>query len=157
MLGLTIQKISYAQKNKKNSCYEMGTELATLGLTPEVLTFQRTEHMLPNRSFAESKFQLANTSTTNRVKSSKRPQSIRVRDKGSPTNDRRRRSMKPVNSEYANPIYEGRISSYRELLFRMNWSYGNYFDMEQPEELGTLRERRLKAWVGGGNNSPLVK
>jgi hypothetical protein len=65
--------------------------------------------------------------------------------------------MKPVNSEYANPIYEARISSYRELLFRMQWSSGSYFDMEQPEEIGTLRERRLKAWIGGGNNSPLVR
>lgn len=65
--------------------------------------------------------------------------------------------MRPSNSEYANPVYEGRILSYRELLFRMNWSYGNYYDMEQLEEVGTQRDRRLKAWIGGGNNSPLVR
>lgn len=79
MLGLTIQKVNYAQKNKKNSCAEVGQELTTLGLSPEVLTFQKTENMISNRSFADGKLNILGSIQKDRVKSSKRPQSIRVR------------------------------------------------------------------------------
>jgi hypothetical protein len=129
MLGLTIQKVSYAQKSKKNSTCEVPSEMATLGLTPEVLFFQKTEQMVPNRSFVESKLHPCFVSGSSRVKSSKRPQSIRVRDNSSPSLEKRKRSVKPVNSDYANPVYDARIASYRELLFRMHWSYGQYYDM----------------------------
>jgi hypothetical protein len=128
MLGLTIQKMSYSQKNKKGSCCELIPEHTTYGLTPELLNFENTENMLYNDSFLGKKMQF-NPSHPTRVSSSKRPQSIRVRDKSSPKNDKRRRSVKPVNSEYTNPIYDARISSYRELLFRLHWSYGHYYDM----------------------------
>jgi hypothetical protein len=42
MLGLTIQKVSYAQKNKKNSCFDIALDNVSLGLTPEILSFQNT-------------------------------------------------------------------------------------------------------------------
>ena len=157
MLGLTIQKISYSQKNKKGSFGEMISEQTTYGLTPELLNIENTENMLYNDSFIGKKLQFTVGVGKNRVKSSKRPQSIRVRDQTSPKIDKRRRSVKPINNEYSNPIYDARIFSYRELLFRLNWSYNNFGDMEQPEEVGTSRHQRLKAWIGGGNNSPLVR
>jgi hypothetical protein len=58
---------------------------------------------------------------------SRRGSAIRVRDKSAPqTPERRRRPSKPINPEYANPIYDARIQSYRELLFKLLWSYGRY-------------------------------
>lgn len=157
MLGLTIQKVSYALKSKKNSCAELLPEQTTIGLTPELLSFENTENLQYNDSFIGKKLQFHPLPTHKKPSTTKRPQSIRVRDKSSPKNDKRRRSVKPINSEYSNPIYEGRITSYREFLFRLNWTHGQYYDMEQPEEEAICRERRLKAWIGGGNNSPLVK
>ena len=41
--------------------------------------------------------------------------------------------MKPVNNEYQNTVYEGRIESYRELLFKLQWSYGLYSEMDSEE------------------------
>lgn len=56
MLGLTIQKISYSQKNKKGSCGEIiSSEQTTFGLTPELLNIENTENMHYNDSFIGKK------------------------------------------------------------------------------------------------------
>ncbi len=60
----------------------------------------------------------------------KRPQSIRVREKECLSPEKRRSSYRPISSEYQNPVYEARILSYRELLFKMQWSYGFYSEMD---------------------------
>jgi len=61
-----------------------------------------------------------------------RPQTIAMRrkDSSSPDKMRRRSSMRPINIEYANPIYEARITSYRELIFKLQWSYGIFSQMD---------------------------
>lgn len=120
MLGLTIQKISCLPKNKQirnpdSSFHPLGTVEVNevLDLDPHPNTLEREDFLShPTRS-------------RNRPRNvKKRPQSIRVRGKESP--EKRRSSLKPINSEYQNPIYEARILSYRELIFKLQWTYGLY-------------------------------
>lgn len=87
----------------------------------------------------------------------KRPQTIamRLKDSSSPDKMRRRSSMRPINIEYANPIYEARITSYRELIFKLQWSYGIFSQMDSQEQLKL--DKKYKVYIGGGNNSPLIK
>ena len=63
--------------------------------------------------------------------------------------------MRPVNIEYINPVYEARINSYRELLFKLQWSYGIFSQMDAEDELKS--DKKYKVYIGGGNNSPLIK
>ena len=37
----------------------------------------------------------------------------------------------------------------------MQWSYGFFAEMDREEEL--KGDKRYRAWIGGGNNSPLVR
>lgn len=83
MLGLTIQKVSYAQKCKKKSCLD-GPDQPSTGLAPELLSYESTDHITTNHSFLGKKHSTVVMLGKGRAASSKRPQSIRVRDNASP-------------------------------------------------------------------------
>lgn len=62
-------------------------------------------------------------------------------------------------SEFQNPIYDNRIHTYRELIFKVNIAHGIYAETEKDLniEYAFKNEMRYKAWVGSGNNGNLIK
>lgn len=58
-----------------------------------------------------------------------------------------------------NPIYDGRINSYRELIFKVGFAHGVYTEMEKDEleDFSLRNEKKYKAWIGCGNNGNLIK
>jgi hypothetical protein len=51
--------------------------------------------------------------------------------------------------------------SYRELIFKVNYTYGVYIDTQKYDEeegmIGLKLSQKYKAWVGLGNNGALVR
>ena len=56
-----------------------------------------------------------------------------------------------------NLIYDKRIKSYTELIWKLHYAHNIYINLDlKPEELN-YKTRRLKAYVGSGNNSAMIK
>lgn len=62
--------------------------------------------------------------------------------------------------ETASTIYEGKMQSYREFLFRVHLAHNVFIELTKRDDDPTYQLRndaKYRAWIGPGNNSLLVK
>lgn len=91
------------------------------------------EELTFNESYQQDKMFIGNPK---RVKSSIKWAGLaRMRERTTASIMEKKR--KTVNVDYSNAVYEARIDSYRDFLFKLNYTYGVFVDMEKLEDLNT--------------------
>ena len=59
--------------------------------------------------------------------------------------------------EQTNYIYDKRIKSFTDLLFKLQYAHNIYINLDLKNEELNNRSRRVKYYVGPGNNSSMIK
>jgi hypothetical protein len=63
-------------------------------------------------------------------------------------------------AETTNTIYENKMQSYREFLFKVHFAHNVYMDLTRRDEDTSYQLRndgKFKAWIGPGNNCLLIR
>lgn len=59
--------------------------------------------------------------------------------------------------EEVNMVYERRIKSYTDFLYKMQYAHNIYINLDLRSEELSAKGRRVKYFMGPGNNSAMVR